>query len=353
MTPGLRFLPAQLIEIPEGAILVRGATSLRLVGRSILEAVSFLMATAESGRVSREDLVDRFAAPDRPVIERLLDQLIAARFISTDMDSASVTDGPLDIFYWDMGADPRRTGKDLAARSVAIAGINHLTRAIGQLLCEMAIGTVAFLDDPVLRNLDFFAADGSLASASWMSDSFAPMPPPIASSQWRNDTARRPDLLIAATEFGGATLLRAWNGFCVDASIDFLPVVKASSWATIGPWVSPGETPCFECLRGRENAAHEDPATRRLPEGYAHLAQDASGRHPAMTASVAGQVALEVTRVFALRDPNAIGRVLSVDFASGTTESRPLLRMPRCPVCASGRSGGAVAIGDNDRFSAA
>lgn len=100
--------------------------------------------------------------------------------------------------------------------------------------------------------------------------------------------------------------------------------------AEIGPLVVPGETACAECVRIR----------RRSTSGCAadHLTLAAVGpaavTPPALATLVAALAADLAVRWLGIADPTVPGALTTVTLDPGPTIARrPLLRVPRCPVC--------------------
>lgn len=343
--PVLQSRPAEVVEIDGGALLVRGSLALRFVGNGILEALQILMTRASAGGVARTQLIGAFAAPQRPVIERLIDHLLKSGvFQATNQPLSQRAEDSLDIFYWDVGYDPAAVRSRLSQRSVSILGVNGLTGELAGALIRIGTGAVQVVDEPVLRNLRFFTSHNAIDDDAWAFDG-KPLPSPISLTSWIEGGTSADGVIVAASDFGGSTLLRKWNQYAVEQRRDFLPIVLDHVRATIGPLVVPGETPCFECFRARENALLRDPVAQRLPEAFVSQTQSAKGLHPSLAAVAAHTAALELTRLYAFRDPAAVGRVLEIDFLTAQTFARNVLWLPRCPVCAPGARGARTAIG--------
>jgi len=104
--PKLRFLPVQVIENDEGLILKRGCTEVMIGGEQGKEVVLAMLDLFANGDLTEEELASAFAAPDRPSIVYLLEQLQARRLL-IPAESAPAADGqaesPLDVFYWQFG----------------------------------------------------------------------------------------------------------------------------------------------------------------------------------------------------------------------------------------------------------
>lgn len=119
------------------------------------------------------------------------------------------------------------------------------------------------------------------------------------------------------------------------------PAVYAQSSAhvaLVGPFVLPGQTPCYMCYRMRgiacasdfqEAMAYEEFVNRRkIPPSNDRPAM------PSLAPYIASILALEIIKRFVVGSPPSLaGRLLEFDALSLRTEMHPILRQPECPVC--------------------
>lgn len=329
----LRALPAQLIEVEDGVILKRGATELRIGGGVASAAVRTLYDLAADG-VSTDQLEEAFGGPAWPGVAGLIEQLRSRRFLVAEnggppADPAS-EDGA-DVFYWQFGTTAAEVAERLTALRVAILGVNLVSRRLAAALVEAGAGSVEVVNYPLLCNLRLLDDAGALRPGEWP----ATIEEPVDYGQWADGAeSSPPDILVATSDFGGRELMRQWNRFAVERDIHFLPVVLENLVGHVGPLVIPGEVACYECLRARENSNLDDPQLKRAAEPSAFAGQRVAALHPSM-ASIVGEVAaVELGRVYGRWSPaGAAGRVLEVNLISGSMQPRPLLKLPRCPVC--------------------
>src|SRR5688500_5775026 len=103
----LRSLPVQFIQNPEGVILKRGCTELRISGEGAAAVISQILTLTVGRGVTEEEICDRFALPQRVAVQKLVDQLMTKRIlVSSDQirTDGNGPEGSLEIFYWHFGA---------------------------------------------------------------------------------------------------------------------------------------------------------------------------------------------------------------------------------------------------------
>jgi bacteriocin biosynthesis cyclodehydratase domain-containing protein len=330
----LRALPLQVVEIAGGVILKRGCTEVKISGEGAAQALQVVLgATAGRGATS-DEICRRFAAPHRPAVEHLIEQLVSRRLLvpSDDMESAlGARESSLEIFYWHFGEPAARVTERLDSRQLVILGVNCISRQLTAALSASGLRNFQVVDDPLLRNLRLFDDAGHVIEGEWPALSR----PPLALEEWA-DGADLQSLgcLVATSDFGGQQSMRQWNRFCVEHHRHFLPVVLQNLIGYIGPLVIPGETACFECLRARQDAHLEDPQTQRAVEGIAFEEQVAVGFHPSM-ASVLGDVAaFELAKLYSGVLPRwNVGTLIEVNLLTPRLAARKVLKIPRCAVC--------------------
>ena len=142
-----------------------------------------------------------------------------------------------------------------------LLGVNTISERIALSLAALGVTQVRVVDFHVLRNMRLYGGDGALLPAAWHG------PRPLEYDEWAGSLATDGiGCLVATSDFGGPHLMRDWNRFCVEESVQFMPVVLDKFVGTIGPLVIPGETACYECFRLRENANMDAPEIERAAE---------------------------------------------------------------------------------------
>jgi bacteriocin biosynthesis cyclodehydratase domain-containing protein len=344
----LRALPVQVIECRDGVIVKRGRVEVRIAGHRAAEVVTLVLEKAAGG-ATREEIGAIFAAPDRPVVGRLVEELRARRILVEDGGNGAVAtareaaESALDVFYWHFDQRSPEVTERLNAGAIAVLGVNCISRQLASALSAVGVRSVDIVDHPQLRNLRLFDDHGHLRAEEW------PGPRPHAHAEWA-DRVQPGALacLVATSDFGGRHLMRSWNEYCISQRCRFLPVVLEDLIGYVGPLVVPGETACYECLRGRENAHLTDPEVERASERFSVVGQRISGFHPSMASILGDLAALELSRVQGMwTRPHLVGTLIEVNLLAPALTSRKVLRIPRCSVCGTLNRHSAVSLSRN------
>ena len=357
MTPGvrrddsaadrLRALPVQLMNTDQGIILVRGVVELRISGeRADVIVPEVIAAASDQHGITRRDLLERFAAPDREMVGALLDEL-RQRFIvvpAPDGGSPPAVESALEVFYWHFGQRVDKSFAELNGKPIVLLGVNTISERIALSLAALNLTRVSVVDFHVLRNLRLYDDGGALRPDAWRG------PRPLDYDEWAGALATDGiGCLVATSDFGGPHLMREWNRYCVEHGVHFMPVVLDKFVGTVGPLVIPSETACYECFRLRENANMDAPEIERAAEKGAPERQAVVGFHPAM-AGVLGEVAaMELSKVYGGGVPWRPNQIIEIRLLVPHMITRRVLRLPRCPVCSTSLSTSSVYI-DKESF---
>lgn len=338
----LHLFPLQIVVVDDGVLVRRGTSRLHVAGAEARDAVEKITALTATG-ATPEEILEAFEEKTQPFAQKLLEEFCRRRFLVGLADGeppppAAGEEEPLDIFYWGLSAKRHEIDVELALRSVHVVGVNALGVELAACLVELGFGRVALIDQPVLRNIDFFDEAGELDPAR------APLARIMTHEHWA-EANDMPDCLVVTSDFGGPGLMREWNSFCVEAGVRLLPVLLHDLVGYIGPLVVPRETACFECLWLRQNSNLENAAHARAGDLAAFQGQVVDARVPLAAGLVARLGAFEVYRFFARSVPGwRPDRVLEFDLCASTLQARKFLRAPRCPVCGAFAGHGVVAL---------
>jgi bacteriocin biosynthesis cyclodehydratase domain-containing protein len=326
----LRPTTINLVQMGDGAVIKRGRVEIKVAGEDAAKALQMIFGVAHTG-ATREQILERFAPPERPSLEALVDHLIARRILVAEDDrggAPETAEGPLDIFYWHFGTQTRDVQRRMNAKRLRILGINHISRRLVAGLRASGAREFEVIDVPLLRYEGWFADGGELREDPWQGDA------PRVQRDARDPDPDSLDCVVATSDSGGLEQLRAWNEFCVLHNRQFFPVLLQDLVGYVGPMVQPGETPCFECLRSRQNAHMVDYGSRRAVESAFLHEQAVGGFHPSMASILGDIAALELTKHFGMATPLAkVGMVIEVNLLGSEMHSRRILKLPRCPVC--------------------
>jgi thiazole/oxazole-forming peptide maturase SagC family component len=140
--------------------------------------------------------------------------------------------------------------------------------------------------------------------------------------------------VVACSDSGEIEALRDWNRLCVDRNMHFFPVVLQNLIGSVGPFVVPGETACYECIYARQNSHLEDPVSQRAAIALATKGQSSTGFHVTMASLVGDIAACELFKFYSDTVPERnVGRLIQVDLLDTRLNPRKVLKIPRCIVC--------------------
>jgi bacteriocin biosynthesis cyclodehydratase domain-containing protein len=330
----LKALRCLVVPVNGGIVLKRGRVELRVSGAEANEIVHAVLNLAGSRHMSQAEICSRFAAPDRDKVSELVQHLRERRFFVPVSDATTAPDdgeSELEVFYWHLDAAPSDVTASMNRCRFAILGVNELSLRLATLLAACSVTTCSLVGVPTLDNPQYFTDDGQLDVTKWPTD----LTPPVGFEEWSAATASgSSECLIGTSEAGGVPVIREWNKLCIARGWPFLPVLLRDLVAYIGPLTIPGETACYECVWARENAGLADPPTDRAGEDATVPGEGVIGSHPALTAATADIAAFEIIKFFGLqRVSRAPGTLIVLNLFAPRMDARPVLKVPRCPVC--------------------
>jgi bacteriocin biosynthesis cyclodehydratase domain-containing protein len=338
-----RLLNIQVAPFRNGVVIRRGAKRVFVEGDGVKESLEYLIDNARgSSGVTIEELVQQAPPKIQATLTKLAAVLQDRRMIikipaGAEPEPADSTDLE-EVFYWTFGTTPGRVAASLAEKTVTIIGANTLGAALVSMLKSCRFQKIEWVDHILFRNRCLFDQNEKFTGAAGQSE-------PISFESW-SDPNIMPDCLVVVSDFGGLSMMREWNEFCVTHNVPFLPVVMQDMSVFLGPMTVPGQTPCFECYWRRQNSNLDEPELARATEAGAFLAQGGSGFLPPMVHIAAGLASMELLRYLSQELPvGNIGRVVEMDLMEPALTRRKLLRLPRCPVC-SGRARQATPAAD-------
>ena len=330
VAPLVRPYPAQLVEIDDGVVLVRGATSLKLRGRGVREAVQAIYEATGSEALSQEDLLSRFPEAFRGAVGRLVEQLVERRFLvlSERPDEApSPDETAADVFFWNFDTTRSSSGQQLDEANIVVIGRNALGREVLRGLFGSGCRHATWVDDPSLR--------GDMGSAAPLSEDMRV--DELEYEPWATDLEDGDRAwVVGCVEHGGLRALERVNALCVARRLNFLPLGIRRLVGVVGPFVFPGDGPCYACAVARENAAADDPGLEAALDAAAPFAQPLHGTHPAMASLVGSMGALQLAHVLlGLVEPR-VGTLTKVNLLTHESRLHRVLRVPRCSICGAG-----------------
>lgn len=279
-----------------------------------------------------DELTALFAANARELILNFIEHLIKKRFLvyeDSPADAASAVEEAQDIFYWHFNKHQKEIADRLEKKNIVFAGINTLTKQLIEALIREHTGRILVVDDPSLRNVDYFNDDFKITDSFWKNSRIEIVPEDeIGASNGHVG------FMVAASEFGSFYLLEKWNRFSIENNIPFYPAVLQNMVGYAGPLVIPSESACLECLKHRQNSNSPGFGEKRYGEKYAFQTQKVAAYHQSML-RVLAEVALFDLIKFINNIQWEVGTFCEIDLLAGSMKRRKLVRAPRCRACST------------------
>ncbi len=327
-----RLLGIQAIPLAGGLVIRRGSLRLFVTGEGLGDLLDLMVRrSAEGHGLSLAGLMAETEPARHAGLAALFGRLVDERLLAP-AEGATAADRPEDVFYWNHGASAARGRENVARVPIAVFGVNHIALPLFGNLRSCGFRSVTLVDHPALRNLDFFDERDELRPEI----AAAMTTPPASLDGWTAHARASPARChVVCSDFGGLDLMRDWNRRCVDTGTILYPIVLEDEVATLGPLVVPGAGPCYECLVARRDANLDDPERARATEAHAFFGQDVVGFVQPMARVAADLAAVDLLKYFSRVLPGGVaGRLIEADLMAPSLRTRPVLRAPRCPVCA-------------------
>lgn len=327
----LQAIPVQIITTHDGILLLRGPVEIHISGHQSKQVIEIMLDVCAGEGSTREQLLTHYAQCDHPAVNQLIDHLIKRRILLVNGASvSSECESTLDVFYWSFGMDASSVQKRLNASPIIIMGVNRISLAMAHQLSESQMTSWSIVDDPKLRNIQFFEKE-KLKPDVWSAN----LAPIIPLADWHENIEDIPEtsFIVGTSDFGVSPELEQWNRYCVNHNITFLPVVLDRLVGHVGPMVTPGETACYTCFRLRENANMENYSLMRLSEENAFERQIVNAMHPAMSAMVADVATMELTKFIGQLVPPKFRNLIEIRMIPAEMKPRWIFKLPWCPVC--------------------
>ncbi len=331
MEKKLKILPIQIIEKEDKIVLKRGVTSIAIPDKSSLIIIKVIQKALLQSPKSIDELTALFSGSIRGLIEDFINHLINKKFIvfleNDELDDKVYDETPQDIFYWHFNKSQDEIAGILNEKQWAFIGINELNKRLIQALFSEGKNDCIVVDDPSLRNINFFDDNHKIIDDFW--DDLR-----ITKVDGEKFLENYKDIgfIVAASEFGSFNLLEPWNANAAKYAIPFYPLVLQNMVGYAGPLVIPDEGACLECLKLRQNSASEDFQEKRIAEEYAFEGQKTVAYHNGMLNILAETGAFDLIK-FKSNIQWEIGTFCEINLLGGSMNRRKLLKAPRCSVC--------------------
>ena len=162
-------LPVQVLEVPDGAILKRGCTVVKITGPQAATAIKTVLSAAGANGASIEDICRLFARSAAPRVKELIKQLTARRLLvpTNSASRRNRRETHSEVFYWHFGETAERVVDRFENLHVSILGVNYIARQLAISLIACGYTKFQILDHPQHRNLHFFDRTGKLKLQEW------------------------------------------------------------------------------------------------------------------------------------------------------------------------------------------
>jgi len=329
-------LPVQLIDDEEGVIIRRGVFQLKLDGADVKDVMNIIVSNTSFKAMLKSEIQEFFMDHLQAQVGKLIDLLIEKNILinkeNAEENIGITGEKPIDIFHWNFNSSTKVVLNNLKNTNFVIIGVNEISKSLVESMQEAGIKKLTVVDDPLARNTSLFDND-KLSEEKWQNT----LPEPVNYESWGNDIEPASiDCMVVTSEHGGQDFVREWNEQCVEENVPCFPVVLKDLIGYIGPYVIPGESACFECFRGRQNAHLDNPSMTRKIEKYAFEGQAVNGYHPIMPSIIGKYTAYELLKIYGKSYGNyEIGTLIRVNMNLPQTTTHKVLKLPRCPVCSN------------------
>ncbi|KFX06127.1 hypothetical protein KP22_09765 [Pectobacterium betavasculorum] len=334
MSEKLILLPIQIIEMEGSVILKRGLTQILIPDLNVLLIMRVIQKALQQQPYSVDELKLFFAASVQPLVEELLKKLLEKRFLQLQTDEESTNqqlsvEPAQEVFYWHFNQHQQQVASTLNQKYWLFVGINKLNKSLLQAMQREGLQNYLIVDDPMLRNIDFFDDKLQLSITFWQQQADRIVSEDqIFSGKYDSQIG----FVIAASEFGSFFLLERWNEYAVRQGLTFYPALLQNMVGYAGPLVIPQESACLTCLKLRQNSHSNGFAERRITEQHAFAGQKVAAYHESMLQTLAAVARFDLVK-FISNIQWEVGTLCEVDLLAGNMTRRKLLKAPRCPVC--------------------
>lgn len=145
------------------------------------------------------------------------------------------------------------------------------------------------------------------------------------------------DLVVTALRQPPQDLLELINQVCLEENRIWVPGREESGIFEVGPVVYPHRTACLTCVELRRRSRDPFAVENHLYlQSRTRPGEGPQGELLAMATLVASTITLEVSRILKGQDPQLSDALLEIDWTLNP-KRHPVLRVPRCPSCYTGR----------------
>jgi thiazole/oxazole-forming peptide maturase SagC family component len=257
---------------------------------------------------SLDDLKENFPSEDYPKVLRLIDVFLNKKIIyevDSNLKRNNVPETANDLFNWSFSIDPERLNSLSNLKIYIITSFNAkiLSSKIKEDLERSGFSNISILDFEVFKH------------------------------NILSDNCKMPDYIIGTSMGGNIQQLLSINSIALINKINYLPLYINNLVGIIGPYVLSDQVPCLKCLKGRFNSCLTN--FNDYEEYHNSTEEYNVAYNPLMINQISGLAAFELYKLHMKISNNLVGKILEINFMSGQTISRKLLKVPRCPDCSN------------------
>ena len=317
-------------------VLKKGITELSIQGAHVEKLIETVFQMLD-GTLTGEQIIASFPEQFQSEVKSLLTLLQRHRLID---NADNFPQNDLETFFWNFDKDFTRIANTLKEAYVLIAGVGLISQTLAQGLLDSGIGSVTVVDDPALRNLDFFA--DSRLKDEWRLPlaAYADKGKLLFLDKLPEGVLLKNYACLAVTsDFGDAAAIDHYNQLAHQLEFPMLPVVFSDLVGTVGPLIVPNETPCWECVHLRRESTDNHADVNKHLRTWVSEHPQQQHLFPSLSpmARILGNIAaIEVVKFIGRFRPTFnVGKLLTVNLIGTEIKERKVLRVPRCPVCSS------------------
>lgn len=259
--------------------------------------------------------------------------------------------GPQILFFSHFTAEPHACQARLKNSKVAILGLGAIGVTVLMSLAKAGVGYITGVADrqlsPPFPNHNYTATDVRESTDGVLASVLGNINPSIAFRQLNDglqskdsilQIVKGQDVIVVAMDEPRMAIFDWVNQICLDENIPWLVCSSLNSIeGTVGPFIVPRETCCYECyrLRLKSNLDAYDEYVAFEKYVREHEGRTASYGYLSQFPAILGEfVALEVVKHLTLLvPPETYGSLFSINFMTLQARSHEVLKLPRCPVC--------------------
>ncbi len=312
-------LPVFLTQNKEGFIVSLGLISFELKGVNLFEIAKKIIDLTEHN-LSKKEILEKFNSAEKTIADEIIQAFLLKKiFYYADSQNITHKKTANDIFYWHFNADFSSEKNSLDQKIIALVGINSISLCLIPLLKEIGIKNIQIIDDPCLRNDVFISGIKNLVYYKKLLDSAIKIEDLALSNI---------HCLLAISDYPEKNQLIFWNNFCVKHNLSYFPIEANNLKGSIGPYVTPGKTACYECFLKRENSNLF--GTQKKLSIIGQDTRKSTGFHPSIPHILSGIVALELFDKINSLDIEKHNQFIDICFLPYEVCKRTVLRVPDC-----------------------